>query len=128
MKKITIEWFHYDKEGQTCCRCSDSSENIKSLIEKIKPLLKTKNIELELKETLLDEKHIDLSNTVRINGKDIMNLLNEKHGTMTECPSCSELIGKATSCKTFVYFGDTHDALPEKMLWEAILKEASSLQ
>jgi len=128
MKKIIIEWLHYEKEGQTCCRCSDSSESIKSVIEKIKPLLKTKNIELELKETLLGEKNIDLSNTVRINGKDIMNLLNEKYGTMTECPSCTELIGKATSCKTFVYSGDTHDALPEKMLLDAILKEASLLQ
>lgn len=128
MEKIIIEWLHYDRGGQTCCRCSDSSESIKNVIGKIKPLLKTKNIELELKETLLDEKNIDLSNTVRINGKDIMKLLNEKHGITTACPSCSELIGKSINCQTFVYLCNTYDALPEQMLWEAILKEASLLQ
>jgi len=123
MKKILVEWFYYDKNGSTCFRCGDGYETVKSVIDRIKRLL-VKDIEIELKEIPLDESNIVLSNTVKINGRNIMDILGEQRSEMSSCPSCSELTGKETVCNTFTYKGKTYDALPEIMLVEAILREA----
>lgn len=120
MDKILIEWFRYDKEGNTCCRCDDGSQTVRRTVEKLHTALPDKK--LEVKEILLDEKDIGLSNTLRINGRDIVDILGEGLKMMNSCPSCSELIGKETFCNTFAYKGKTYDAVTEEMLTEAISK------
>jgi hypothetical protein len=120
MEKILVEWFRYDKDGSTCCRCDDGSQTVKKTVEKLQTALPDK--ELELKEILLDEADIGLSNTVKINGRDLMDILSGGLKTMNNCPSCSELIGKETFCNTFTYKGKTYDAVTEEMLTEAIFK------
>lgn len=71
---------------------------------------------------------IDLSNTVRINGRDIMDILGEKRRALTACPSCTDLIGTETDCNSYIYKGKIYDSLPDEMLREALYREAYGKQ
>lgn len=127
MKKILVEWFCYDKEGQTCGRCNESFQVIKGTVEKMLPLLTERDIVVDLKAHLLDESRIEHSNTVTINGKDILHLLKERDDIFTFCRSCTTITGKPTECRAFIYKDKAYESIPEEMLREAILQEASAL-
>jgi len=126
MRKLVVEHLYYEKEGKTCCRCRDSSIAVKNAIRQMESSLKSINVAIELKTTLLGEDQINMSNTIKINGNNILDILGEKQPLMTLCPSCTELIGKGTTCQTFTYKGNHYDSVSEQMLAEAILKEAST--
>ncbi|HOJ71693.1 MAG TPA: DUF2703 domain-containing protein [Syntrophorhabdaceae bacterium] len=119
MGKIRIELFRYEKEGTTCCRCGDSTEVVRRVVEE----LKSSGIDIELEEIIVGEDKIDISNTIKINGRDIMDIVGEKMRILTNCPSCSDLIGRNTDCNSYIYKGKIYDSLPETMLKEAIYKE-----
>jgi hypothetical protein len=121
MKKVIVEWFRYEKEGNTCCRCGDSTEVVRRVVDEFKA--RNSDLDVELKEYSLGEDRIDLSNTVKINGKDIMDILGEKSRFLTACPSCTDLIGKETDCNSYVYKGKIYDSLPDEMLREALYRE-----
>ncbi len=69
-QKVIIEFFRFEKKGTTCCRCSDSTDIVRKIVGEFKD--KNPEIEIDLKEISLDEDKIDISNTIKINGKDIM--------------------------------------------------------
>lgn len=127
MKKILVEWFCYDKAGQTCGRCDESFQVIKRTVEKMLPMLTERGIVVDLKAHLLDETRIDHSNTVTINGKDVLHLLNERDDIFTYCRSCTTITGKPTECRVFIYNDRAYESIPEEMLREAILQEASKM-
>ena len=127
MKKIFVEWFCFDKEGQTCGRCDESFQVIKQTVEKMLPVLTERNVVVDLKAHLLDESRIEHSNTITINGKNIMELLNERDDIFTYCRSCTEITGKPSECRAFIYKNMAYESIPEEMLREAILLEASTL-
>ena len=127
MNKILVEWFCYEKAGETCGRCDDSFQVIKKTVEKMLPILTERDIVVDLKAHLLDESRIDHSNTVTINGKDILELLHERDDIFTFCRSCTALTGKPTECRAFIYKNKAYESIPEEMLREAILQEASAL-
>lgn len=126
MKKVIVEWYRYEKEGNTCCRCGDSTEVVRRVVDEFKA--RNADIEIELKEYSLGEDMIDLSNTVKINGRDIMDILGEKKRVLTACPSCTDLIGKETDCNSYFYKGKIYDSLPDEMLKEALYREAYDKQ
>jgi len=121
MKKIIVEWHRYEKEGNTCCRCGDSTEVVRRVVDELRA--SNADLDIELKEYSLGEEKIDLSNTVKVNGTDIMDILGERQRVLNACPSCSDLIGKETECNTYVYKGKIYDSLPDEMLKEAIYRE-----
>jgi len=127
MKKILVEWFCYDKAGHTCNRCDESVQVIKSTVEKMLPVLTERDIVVDLKAHLLDESRIDHCNTVTINGKDILEMLHERDDIFTFCRSCTIFIGKPTECRAFIYKNMAYESIPEEMLREALLLEASAL-
>jgi hypothetical protein len=121
MKKVVVEWFRYEKEGTTCCRCGDSTEVVRRVVDEFRA--RNADLDVELKEYSLGEDRIDLSNTVRVNGRYIMDILGERQRVLNACPSCTDLIGKETECNTHVYKGKIYDSLPDEMLREAIYRE-----
>jgi hypothetical protein len=121
MKKLIVELFRYEKEGNTCCRCGDSTEIVRRVVDEFK--VNNADLNVELKQYSLDEDRLDLSNTVRINGRDIMDILGEKQRVLTACPSCTDLIGKETDCNSYIYKGRIYDSLPDEMLREALYRE-----
>lgn len=121
-KKIIVEWFRYEKEGTTCCRCGDSTDVVRRIVDAFRA--DNSDWDIELREYLLDEDRIDLSNSVKINGRDILDILGEKQRPLTPCQSCTDLIGREISCNSYVFRGRIYDALPDKMLEEALYREA----
>ncbi|HOJ43892.1 MAG TPA: DUF2703 domain-containing protein, partial [Syntrophorhabdaceae bacterium] len=119
MDKIKIELFRYEKEGSTCCRCGDSTEVVRKVVNELKSV----GMDIELEEIIVDEDRIDISNTVKINGRDIMDIMEEKMRILTDCPSCSDLIGRKTACNSYIYRGKIYESLPETMLKEAIYRQ-----
>ncbi len=121
MKTIVVELLRFDKDGKTCARCEDTAQAVKGVITKMSALLGNSGTVLEFKEVPLSAEQTDESNSVRINGRDLTDILRETESEMTDCPSCSELIGTKTCCRSFIYKGQRHDSITEEMLREGIL-------
>ena len=93
-------------------------------MERVDPVLKEQGNAVELKEHRVGEDNKDQSNFVTVNGKDIMELLNERSDIFTFCQSCTELSGKPSECRTFIYRHRAYESIPEEMLEEALYREA----
>lgn len=126
MNTITLEWFYFDKDGQTCTRCKSSAENIRNVVKKMTTPLKNIKADIELKEIPLSESEISKSNTLKINGTDIWSILDECKYFVTDCPECSQVIGKDTKCSAFNYKGSNSEVISEQMVEEAILAMVAS--
>ena len=50
MNKIEIEWMHYDKEGETCTRCNNTGDNVKTVLETISKDKKFDDIKISYKQ------------------------------------------------------------------------------
>lgn len=121
MKKLTIEWKHLDVEGETCDRCYDTGENLANEVKRLNRALQTKNIEVELIETKLDDKEISQSNLILFNGVPLENILNIEI-SKNYCASCSNLIGTDIYCRTIVYEGNEYEDIPAKAIRDAAFK------
>ena len=121
MRTIVIELLRFDKDGKTCARCEDTAQAVRKVIAKMSALLGNSGTTLEFREVPLSAEQIDESNSVRVNGRDLTEILRETESEMTDCPSCSELIGTETCCRSFIYRGHRHDSITEEMLREGIL-------
>ncbi len=126
MKKITIDCFCYEKNGRSCGRCGDSRQVLLKALEKIEASLRERNIAVDVREHKVDDSSMEQSNRVSINGKDIMAILQEREGIFSYCRSCTELSGRPTECRTFIYRSMAYESVPEEMIIEAVLKEAGS--
>lgn len=124
MRTITIDWFYYARAGETCGRCADSFRSLRSAIERVAPVLREQGVAVELKEHPVGEENKDQSNSVTVNGRDIMALLNESSDIFTFCRSCTELFGTPSECRTFIYHNRAYESIPEEMLIDAIYREA----
>ena len=121
MRTIVIELMRFDKDGKTCTRCEDTAQAVKRIVTKMSALLGNSRTALEFREVPLSSERIDESNSVRINGRELTDILRETETEMTECPSCSELTGTEICCRSFIYRGHRHDSITEEMLREGIL-------
>ena len=126
MSTLTIEWFYHERSGATCTRCGDSFQAIRRALERVSGVLQERGIAVELKEHRLDESMLDRSNTVSIGGRDIMEVLRERGDIFTYCRSCTDLTGRPTECRAFIYKGKAYESIPEDMLVDALLQVAGA--
>ncbi len=126
MKKIIIDWYCYEKDGRSCPRCGESYQAILRAVEELSSSLREQGIAIDLLTHGLDEDRREESNTVVINGKEVTAMLKERDGIFSYCRSCTELTGRPTECRTFIYRSRAYESVPEEMIREAILKEAAS--
>lgn len=117
--KITIEWKHFNKDGETCNRCSKTGEDIREVIVNVGRKLKPQGITLNFKETKLDKDDIHDSNMILINNRPLENILNAQVAE-NHCDSCSCLTDESTSCRTIFYKGKTYEEIPSKLISSAI--------
>lgn len=115
MKKLVIEWKHLEIDGDTCNRCYDTGENLNNEIKRLNRSLQSKGIHVELLDTKLDPSQVKQSNLILFNGVPMEEIINigvlENH-----CDSCSDLIGKDTSCRTVIFDGNTYEDVPAKAI------------
>lgn len=81
----------------------------------------------ELKEHTVGENNRDQSNFVTVDGRDIMELLDERSDIFTFCRSCTDLSGTPMECRTFIHRNRAYESIPEEMLEEALYREAGKL-
>lgn len=122
---MTIEWKHYDKEGETCTRCNSTGNNIKAVLGIVSTDNAYKNIQIKYKETILEASEMPDSNTVLINGQKIEDVLNAKTSE-NYCHSCSCLAGSDTNCRTIELNNKSYESIPKDMILEAINKSITS--
>lgn len=120
MRTLIIEWNHLDVEGETCDRCYDTGENLNQEIKRLNRSLNQKDIEVQLKENLISEDEIALSNTILFNGVAIEDIIDIKVKE-NYCQSCSDLTGRETYCRTIIYDGNEYDEIPAKAIRHAAL-------
>ncbi|MBL7150630.1 DUF2703 domain-containing protein [Candidatus Microgenomates bacterium] len=119
MKKLLIEWRHFDKEGNTCRRCSNTGTSLHKAIDELKEELDTKGINISFKETKLSENEIKESNSILFNGILIEDLLNETKSVETPCNSCCELVGSPVNCRALDCSGQISEDISVELIKKA---------
>ena len=120
-KTLKIEWRHLDVDGETCDRCYDTGENLVQEIKRLKRKLEPYGIQIEMKETRLDDRQIPQSNTILYNGVAIEDIL-DIEVSANYCDSCTDLLGQDTYCRTVRYDGNEYEDIPAKAIRHAAYK------
>lgn len=124
-KEILVEYLYLDLN--TCDRCIGTDKVLEEVLDEIKPALKLagysvnyQKIEIATAE-LAEEYRFVSSPTIRVNGKDICDTVQE-----SDCTCCGEISGTSVDCRVFEYEGKSYEVPPKAMLAEAILSKAFS--
>lgn len=118
---LVIEWKHLDAEGETCDRCYDTGENLRAEIKRLQRKLEPKGIVIQFVETRLDETKINESNQILMNGKLIEEII-ELEVRDNYCASCSDLVGKETTCRAIIFDGEEYEDIPAKAIRRAAMR------
>lgn len=122
MKELVIEWRHYDKEGETCDRCSATGSSLAAVVSELSAELAAKGIAVRFLETALPETMLAQSNLILFNGVPLEALLEQAAAGGTPCPSCSCLTGSDASCRTVEYEGKSYEEIPAELIRKAAYK------
>ncbi len=120
MKNLIIEWKHYDKESNTCLRCSKTGLSLRKAIDDLRDKLKKRGFRIILKEKKISEREIQASNSILFNGIPLENLLGNTKTVETPCNSCCKLIGSAVKCRALDYQGKITEDVSVQMIKKAV--------
>ena len=122
MKKLLIEWKHFDKNGVTCKRCSQTGNNLSDVIKQLKDKYISDGIEIKFQETKLSESRMAESNQILINGVLLENLIPGAKSGENYCNSCSDLIDdpKGCHCRTVNQGEAIYEDIPIDLIKQAI--------
>ncbi len=124
MKTVTVEWKHLEQGGKTCDRCAATGKGIVELVRELQAECRPKGVEIVLIETKLTAAEIGQSNLICINGVPLERVLPLASASESPCCSCGDLTGQAESCRTIVWQGETHEAIPPTLIRQAICRVA----
>ena len=127
MKTLIIKWQRLvDHNDQTCPRCSDTGESVKTAFEKLKKALSELSIFVELQEMKLDFPIFNQdplqSNRIWIGDK----LLEEWIGGTTGKSKCCDTCGDS-DCRTISIGEITYESIPESLIIRSGLLAAAEL-
>jgi hypothetical protein len=118
MLHLEISWQRVVKDEQTCERCGDTGDAVRSAAQQLAQELAPLGIAVEVVEKALDLFATPDSNLVRINGEPVETLLGATVGE-NHCQSCCDLLGQQTNCRTLTLGEHTFEALPEELILKA---------
>jgi hypothetical protein len=124
MKELEIEWKHLDVDGKTCDRCAGTGEEIRQFIHRLHEECETQDVHIKLKEVKLSDGEVEESNRIFINGIPLEEIIPETTVSKNDCPSCIDLIGSSTCCRTIIHSGKEYETIPQKLIREAVCKIA----
>jgi hypothetical protein len=127
MKTLTIRWQRLVNEsGQTCTRCQETGDTVKTAFEKLKKALAVLDIEVELEKETLDflifTKDPLQSNRIWIGGRPLEEWIGASVGKSQCCDVCGE-----SECRTILTGQNTFEAIPEDLIIAAGLLAAAEL-
>lgn len=124
MQTIHVEWRHLEQEGKTCARCATTGKGISEVIRQLQAECRPKGVEIVFTETRLTAAAINQSNLICINNTPLEDLLPQAVAASSPCCSCGEITGKEESCRTIVWQGQVHEAIPPGLIRQAICRVA----
>ncbi|MFP4051933.1 MAG: DUF2703 domain-containing protein [Thermoplasmata archaeon] len=132
--ELLIDFLYVDLSE--CERCQSSDETLDRALRGLREQIHDAGIStITINKTKItsDEQAerygLVRSPTLRIDGKDIEEIVNEDYEIKDNyCPSCEdvtgpdcyEVTGGGNECRVFEYEGETYETIPEKMIKEAI--------
>jgi len=124
MKALEIEWKHLDVDGKTCDRCAGTGDEIRQVVNRLHEECARQDVHIKLKEVKLSDREIGESNRIFINGIPLEEIIPETTVSQNDCPSCSDLLGSSTCCRTIIHAGKEYETIPQKLIREAVCKIA----
>jgi hypothetical protein len=120
-RQMEIELLYLDLSRCVPCRGADAS--LEEALDQVSAVLRAMDVDVALRKTHVQslEQAQELgfvsSPTIRINGRDIQQALQETH-----CASCSALSGMPVDCRSWVYQGQQYSSPPKALIIDAILR------
>jgi len=127
MKTLTIRWQRLVNEsGQTCTRCEETGDTVKTAFDKLKKTLAVLDIEVELEKETLDflifTKDPLQSNRIWIGGRPLEEWIGATVGKSQCCVVCGD-----SDCRTISTAQNTFEVIPEDLIIRAGLLAAAEL-
>ncbi len=134
--ELVIDFLYVDLSE--CERCQSSDETLDRALRELREQIHGKDISsitINKRKITSDEEAEEYglvrSPTLRIDGKDIEEIVNEDYEIKDNyCPSCEEvtgpecyeITGRGNDCRVFEYRGKTYETIPKEMIKEAVRK------
>ena len=96
-KSLVIETTVLRVDGETCERCGDTVEAVRSAVKQLETVLTPLDVRVTLIEHAASAENLDDSNSVMINGLSLEEWIGAER-VSTDCPSCGDLVGEAACC------------------------------
>ena len=126
MKTLEIVWQRLVSEGQTCSRCGDTGEAVRSAVKTLTEALRPLGIEPVLRTVEIDESSFEASpnesNRILIAGETLENWV----GAATGRSRCSSVCGDH-QCRTVEVHGVALESVPQWLIVKAGLLAAAQL-
>ena len=119
MNTLEIEWRHLDQDGRTCLRCSDTLQSLQQVIAQLVAECAPHGVHIAYRETKLPPEQLSESNLILFNGIPLESVLPDASASESECPSCGDLIGQPSQCRTVSVEGRTFEAIPAALIRQA---------
>ena len=125
VKQLTIDFLYLDLS--VCDRCQAADKVLDEALSGMSGLLPSR---VTVKKIQVSKNEVDesfRSPTIRINGRDIEEILNKEFNIMedqkdNECKPCSDVCEEDTLCRVYEYRGKEYTAIPKEMIQEAVAK------
>lgn len=134
-KTLDIVWQRVTVGAETCERCGDTGQSVRSAARTLRAELAALDIAVVLTEKALPPFAVAESNRVFFNGESLEELVGAQVG-MNHCQSCCDLLGehlhgqpgRTVDCRTLIVDGQELEALPEELLLRAGRRAAEKLK
>ncbi|MCQ8893615.1 MAG: DUF2703 domain-containing protein [Methanolinea sp.] len=122
-RKLIIEWKHIGNDvSGTCERCSLTGDAIRDVLNDLGPYFRDKDVTPELRETVLPDAEIGVSNQVLLDGVPLEDYLAGAKVVATPCCSCACITGQDEAyCRAIEYAGRRYEAISPDLLKQVII-------
>ncbi|MBN2840694.1 MAG: DUF2703 domain-containing protein [Coriobacteriia bacterium] len=110
-------------EGETCDRCGDTRAAVRAAVADARAAVPASLAVLEFVERELSAEHLAESNRVLVNGRPAEEWLGGV-SVMSDCPSCSDLVGEPVCCREIEVGGVRTEAVGRDVVFDAIMAAA----
>ena len=117
--RVLVEVERLVLAGETCERCGDTWTAAQGAVASVQAELAGIGLSVDLIERPLPPERIGDSNRVLVSGRSVEDWLGGDVG-MTDCPSCGELVGEPSCCRSYEIGGVASDALSAEDIARAI--------
>ena len=125
-KILTVEWVRLVVNENTCPRCNNTEDELDKAVFILENVLKPLNINLQVIKKSLSQDVFDknpiISNRIRINNRNIEDILSGTIGESKCCSVCGE-----NNCRTIKINGITHEVITTKIILKAALIASAEL-